>query len=538
VPTFEITSPDGRKFRVTGPEGSTKEQALEQVQRQVSQQQPSAQSNQAAPQPGQPSTPQGLQPRDFPSPFPGLSMGRATDIIRNVPASAGRAVTDFAHAVAHPIETAKSLYEAGPSGIAQVYVDKYGGIENLKKSVTEDPIGTLMDMSTFLSGGGAAAARLPGMAGRIGEAASVAGRATDPLLGAAKVARQGAKLGTEIIGGIGTHAGGEPLAIAYRAGRSGGDKSADVLGHMRAQAPAQEVVEEARKAIGQMKTERGQAYNDHMSKLGLTNKIKSWDKIDDALVRISQMKTFHGVPMSPAMQKVTEQVGQEVATWRNLDPGTFHTIEGLDAFKKRIWETVVEPTKYGTAERKAAMDAYSAIRQSIIDTEPRYAPIMKAYEKASDIINQMEKTLSLNPNASIDTSLRKLQAVLRNNVNTSYGYRRELADFLVRAGAPNLMEKLAGQALQPILPRGLGRLGAMLGFEMGPGFWKAAAAAPFMSPRAMGELYHGAGQAAAQLNKLPMHGIGQATYQSGRMYDIMKKRLEEDRRRNLYQSTE
>lgn len=30
--TFEITSPDGRKFRVTGPEGSTKEQALAQVQ--------------------------------------------------------------------------------------------------------------------------------------------------------------------------------------------------------------------------------------------------------------------------------------------------------------------------------------------------------------------------------------------------------------------------------------------------------------------------------------------------------------------------
>lgn len=31
MPTFEITSPDGRTFRVDGPEGSTKEQALEQV---------------------------------------------------------------------------------------------------------------------------------------------------------------------------------------------------------------------------------------------------------------------------------------------------------------------------------------------------------------------------------------------------------------------------------------------------------------------------------------------------------------------------
>lgn len=32
MPTFEITAPDGRKFRVEGPEGSTKEQALAQVQ--------------------------------------------------------------------------------------------------------------------------------------------------------------------------------------------------------------------------------------------------------------------------------------------------------------------------------------------------------------------------------------------------------------------------------------------------------------------------------------------------------------------------
>jgi len=35
VPTFEISSPDGRKFRVDGPEGSTKEEALERVRSQI-----------------------------------------------------------------------------------------------------------------------------------------------------------------------------------------------------------------------------------------------------------------------------------------------------------------------------------------------------------------------------------------------------------------------------------------------------------------------------------------------------------------------
>lgn len=36
MPTFEITSPDGRKFRVNGPDGSTKDQALAQVQSSIS----------------------------------------------------------------------------------------------------------------------------------------------------------------------------------------------------------------------------------------------------------------------------------------------------------------------------------------------------------------------------------------------------------------------------------------------------------------------------------------------------------------------
>lgn len=36
MPTYEITAPDGRKFRVTAPEGATREQALERVKKQYS----------------------------------------------------------------------------------------------------------------------------------------------------------------------------------------------------------------------------------------------------------------------------------------------------------------------------------------------------------------------------------------------------------------------------------------------------------------------------------------------------------------------
>ena len=94
---------------------------------------------------------------------------------------------------------------------------------------------------------------------------------------------------------------------------------------------------------------------------------------------------------------------------------------------------------------------------------------MKGYEEASDLTKEIEKTLSLPKDArtgpTIDTSLRKLQSVLRNNVSTNYGNRTELAKYLVNSGAPHLMEALAGQAANAWVPRGLAQLGARLGIE-------------------------------------------------------------------------
>ena len=59
------------------------------------------------------------------------------------------------------------------------------------------------------------------------------------------------------------------------------------------------------------------------------------------------------------------------------------------------------------------------------------------------IIDEINKTLSTRQGATVDTSLRKLQSVMRNNVNTNYGYRQRLAQKLADKGDSNLMEALA-----------------------------------------------------------------------------------------------
>ena len=131
---------------------------------------------------------------------------------------------------------------------------------------------------------------------------------------------------------------------------------------------------------------------------------------------------------------------------------------------------------------------------------PEYAKTMKAYSQASDQINDLTKTFSLRETAAPDTTARKLQSVMRNNVNTNYGRRTRLMEDLARY-EPDLPAALAGQAMSSPTPRGLQSLAAVatgmtgLGGATGVAAFNpmSLAALPFMSPRIMGEAAYGAG---------------------------------------------
>src|SRR5262249_46367328 len=108
-----------------------------------------------------------------------------------------------------------------------------------------------------------------------------------------------------------------------------------------------------------------------------------------------------------------------------------------------------------TKQGVAVKNIEKAIVQTISDADPKYAKIMQSYSEASDIINNLQKELSLGRNASVDTGLRKLQSFLSHNVSTSYGRRERLAKFLADNGATTLLAALAGQSMSTLIPRGL-----------------------------------------------------------------------------------
>ena len=455
--------------------------------------------------------------------------------IQNLPSSAWGFGRNVAQPFIHPIETAKSLgelgggvlqhlnlmpgteYQPAADAVGKFLMDRYGSIDAIKNTLATDPVGLAADVSMVLTGGGFGAARLPGIVGRVGEIAGEAGRLVNPLTAAgaavAPVARGAGRLAAEAAG-VQTHVGSEPFLQAARAGREGGEAAQAFREHLTGVAPITEPVVDAQTVLGNLRKERGTAYREAMDKLGKDyNQPLNFDKIDDALAESTKVHTYKGVPLDPPnVGKLREQMAQAIQEWKSLDPAQYHTPEGLDALKKKIGG-IRDSTEYGTPERVAADKIYNGLRQTIINEAPEYAKIMRGYEQASTRLEELQKELSVpTPDSGrVDTALRKLQSSLRDNVNTSFGRRKELAQFLVDNGAPNLMYKLAGQSLQPWAPRGLGRLSMTLGPEMlaalGAGGFgtgligPAVAAAVTSSPRLMGEAAYWGGAGARQLGR-------------------------------------
>lgn len=466
-----------------------------------------------------------------PSGAASLSLGDvAGQAAENIVPSAVKTAGSIYDAVRHPIDTGAALISAGRGAgqelahairgdtdthdktdqeqsfdaVKDYFGKRYGSFEGFKKAVATDPVGVGTDLSVLFTGAGGLAREVPGVVGKAGDIAATAGKVTNPIRAIGKTtAALADPIGTgmtDIIGGLGTHTGGDSLRLAAQAGRQGGDAAQAFLDNMRGSAPLEDVVTSAKGAVSQLKAERGAAYRAGMGDVAKDQTVLSFDPIDQALAKTNGVKNFKGIDTSPATAATRGEVGSLIAQWKSLDPAEYHTPEGFDAMKQRIGD-IRDNLPYGTPQRVVADNAYHAVRGAITDQAPGYAKVMKDYETASGLIDNIQKTLSLNPKASVDTSLRKLQSIMRNNVNSNYGQRADLAQVLTEHGAPNLQYQLAGQSLNKLTPRGLGAAEAGIPIIAAAASGNVAplAALPFMSPRLMGEAAYATGAAGRKL---------------------------------------
>ena len=474
---------------------------------------------------------------------PGEGMGAgamAAGALRNLPASGAQLAADVTAPLHSPIQTAKGIGQIAknPGSLIDMAKERYGGIENLKRTFSQDPAGMIADLSMVMTGGGAGAARVGGKLGTLakgskgvaaasalergGKAAATAGRAIDPfrLPGRVTDVPKAPEALSQALGWT-TGAQATPIKVAFRSGKAGGAKSKAFLQSIKGQIPMDEVVEHARSGCLQYARiqDGGVQAGDRRGVQGNRGPSRSASPRSPTLPNRSWSLEHSREWTSPRVRPGSRQaIMDSIDQWKKLDPAEFHTVEGMDAFRKSVGD-VLDSTGYGTPERRMANKVYFAVRKSIEAQAPGYGAVLKNYHDASKNLKDLERALSLGDKAATETAVRKLQAVMRNDVTSGFGKRAEYAKQLEGAGGELVEPMLAGQALNSWLPRGIQRIagpGAMAG-GVGAGAVNPLALllAPLFSPRMVGTSAYRTGKLAKELGKVP-GGSGQAAFQAGR----------------------
>ena len=355
----------------------------------------------------------------------------------------------------------------------------------------------------------------PQMYGQMGQNVATGGAigAAIPVIGRGIQAAGGA-----IRRGLGltTGAGEESISQALRAGREGNQA---FLQNIRGDVSAMDVLDQAKDALANMRAARSQAYRQNIQTTMPDLEIRAGKPLPkvpprlnfepisgklDEVVESLKVKTPTGSQFkigSDELRKV-EELQNIVNTWKK--DLNLHTAEGLDALKQRL-----DALYPDSPMQKQVQRVVSAVRNTVKDTivaqDKNYAKTMKAYEESLSLEREIERALSLNNRSAADTAIRKLQSLTRNNANTNYGYRMELAKALQEQGGQDLMPALAGQALSSFTPRGLAGQGAALGIGAGGALTvnpMALAALPLTSPRLVGMGAYGVGRATRNIPKL------------------------------------
>ena len=156
----------------------------------------------------------------------------ASQALSNFVPSAKQFGKDMVDPFMHPIDTAQNMYglgkgvvqklipgeqanEASADAVGKYLKDRFWGTENIKKTIANDPVGALGDLSMLVTGGGSGLARMPGMMGKAGQAVAKAGNFIDPatlaVKGAGKAVDAGGFIGKHLLGattGVGADARG------------------------------------------------------------------------------------------------------------------------------------------------------------------------------------------------------------------------------------------------------------------------------------------------------------------------------------------
>jgi len=422
------------------------------------------------------------------------SMGADTDSLAFGAGKLGAEIAGTAGAGGAAANTLASIPGAATSMPAVIQAMRTGGFSTGTKAAP-GLAGWAANMAPRIAGGTVAGGAAAGLVDpEYAATGALIGGALPPAVqGAGKLGSLTKKAAaglTKHTLGASTGTGAESVGTAYQAGKQGGTSFLD---NLRGKVPFTDVLDEAKGALQQMRIDKSAQYKQGMAGVSADKTVIDFSPIDSAVSSLKSMGNYKGRVINKNASGTVDEIADLVSQWKSLDPADFHTPEGLDALKQAISD-IRDTTQLGTAARKAADTAYNAVKNQITKQAPTYAKVMKDYSEASELVKEIERSLVGNQKTAADTAMRKLQSLMRNNVNTNYGNRLDLAKVLESNGA-EILPAVAGQSMSSFVPRGLQGLSAsgIAGAGVLTSNPLALAMLPLTSPRLVGEAAYGLG---------------------------------------------
>lgn len=553
---YLITSPEGVKFEITAPDTATQEEVLSYAQQNMGQSVPSREK------PSMELTPQEKAVRKYGA--TGYAAGKAAEAVKetisNIPESALEMGRGIGKTIIHPVQTVKAvggligeMPEAITGGdaprwtaLGDLLKERYGSIENLNKTIINDPVGFAMDASAILGGAGAVAKGLGVV--KIGTTLSAVGKAINPITTAGKVIikpviKGVGKVGKEVLGAT----TGEGKAIIAQAAIN----KPEFVQAMRGKISSREIVETAETALDEVRKARSADYTEKLAKVAKTtesinitpikSKLDLWlNKFN--IKRVTKTKQNpagldferSALGLNPAAKTDVEMIVGKIDSWGTIKGD--RTPIMLDILKRQLDDVYAQSSKV----RAMVADMRNITKQTIINskTVPDYAAMTANYEKSSKMIKEINSALSLKEGNTTTTALNKLNRAMRENPE----FRRGLIQEMEAISGQNIQAQLAGITMKDIIPpQGIGRLIgagelAFLGY-FHPNLIPILLA---NSPRAVGEFFTLLKKPIGIARKISrtLPSTGQATFQASRLPPDIEAYKEdiEAKRRNLYQS--
>jgi hypothetical protein len=336
-----------------------------------------------------------------------------------------------------------------------------------------------------------------------------------------------------VIGGLGTHTGGESLKRAAVAGLAGGKKQAAFIENLRDKADQADIVPKIKSAIADIRDQNYQQYLQGMKGIKENSDILDFNAVEQAVNKSLGQGVYKGrtgasgvsIDVNKSANKVKEQISDLVNEFKNAPKEEFWNPGGFDELKRGIGD-IMDNYDVGTPQYRVAKNVYDEVKSQINKQAPFYSKIMQESQKGIELVKELERSLKAGNKNSADQTLRAIQGVMRNNANTNYGSRVKNVQ---RLGG-NIMEELAGQSLNTWMPRGLGGLqaggvGSAALYTHSP---LLAGSLLFQSPRLMGESALLTGQAARKAKQFTGNKLTQQIAKSITPLSVANKLIGEN----------